>query len=61
MGSVGVSKKTKKPGLKPWFYACNLLIIKSILLLIKLVAEDGLLVGYQGVRLRHYGLAPDLA
>lgn len=33
----------------------------SILFLIKLVAEDGLLVGCQGVRLHHYGLAPDLA
>jgi len=33
----------------------------SIFFLVKLVAEDELLVGYQGVRRLHDGLAPDLA
>lgn len=32
-----------------------------ILFLVKLVAEGGMLIGYQGVRLHHYGLDPNLA
>jgi len=35
MGIILEVKRQKEPGLKPWFYACNLLIIKSIFFLVK--------------------------